>query len=156
MTDEKKLNQAKNVYDLLCEMLDEKEIKYEKHEEDLVVLFIMGGEDIPMHFLLNVDAERSLIRLLSPLPFVFEGDKKVLGAIAACQANYNIADGSFDYDYKEGKILFRLTASYLDSLISKDLLEYMILVSCITVDEYNDKMFMLSKGNMTLEQFFAE
>ncbi len=156
MSDDKKLKNAQNVYKTLCAMLDEKELKYEKHEDDLVVTFILGGDDIPMQFVLNVDSDRQLIRLLSPIPVTFEGDKRIEGAIATCQANYRIADGSFDFDFKQGRILFRMTSSYIDSLISKDVFEYMVAVASYTVDEYNDKFFMLAKGQLPIEEFFKK
>lgn len=137
-------------------MLDEKEFTYEKHEDDLVVVFTIGGDDLPMKFVLNIDDERELIRLLSPIPAVFAEDKRLDGAIATCQANYRIADGSFDYNYTEGRILFRMTSSFIGSLISKDLLEYMVGIAAYTIDEYNDKFFLLSKGKLSIEDFFKE
>lgn len=154
MSDDKKLKHAQNVYQTLCAMLDDKGVKYEKFEKDLVVAFALSGEDFPMQFVLNVDADRELIRLISPIPAIFEDEKRIEGAIATCQANYRLADGSFDYDYKEGKIFFRMTSSFVDSLISKDLFEYMVAVAGYTVDEYNDKFFMLSKGQLTIDEFF--
>ena len=156
MTDEKKLKTAQNIYDTLCAMLDEKDVKYVKHEEDLVITFTMVGDDLPMGFMLNIDAERELIRLLSPIPVTFEDDKRLEGAIATSQINYRIADGSFDYNYKKGTVIFRLTSSYIDSLISKDLLEYMVGVAGYTIDEYNDKLVMLAKGELPLEAFFEK
>ena len=156
MADEKKLKKAQAVFDSLCEMLDSKKGRYEKHEDDLVVTFIVGGDDIPMQMIMNVDADRELVRLLSPIPVIFEDDKRVEGVIATCQANYRLADGSFDYDFKEGKILFRMTSSYRDSLISKELLEYMMGCAAITVDEYNDKFLMLAKGQIPIEYFFSK
>lgn len=156
MSEDKKLKNAQNVFQTLCAMLDEKEFRYEKREDDLVVNFFISGDDLPMQFVLNVDAERELIRLLSPVPVTFEGDKRVEGAIATCQANYKLADGSFDYDFKNGKILFRMTSSFKDSLISKDMFEYMVAVACYTIDEYNDKFLMLAKGMMSIEDFFKK
>lgn len=156
MSEDKKLKNAQNVYKTLCAMLDEKEVKYEKHEDDLVVTFIMGGDDLPMQFVLNVDAKRELIRLISPIPITFEGDKRIEGAIATCQANYRLADGSFDFDFRNGRILFRMTSSFIDSLISKDLFEYLVAVASYTVDEYNDKFFMLAKGQLPIEEFFKK
>lgn len=103
MADTINLKKAKEVFDSLCEMLDGKDGHYEKHEDDLVVTFIVGGEDIPMRFIMNVDAKRELVRLISPIPVIFDDDKRVEGAIATCQANYRLADGSFDYDFREGK-----------------------------------------------------
>lgn len=156
MSDDKKLQNARTVYKTLCSMLDAKELVYDKHEDDLVVTLTMHGDDIPINLIINVDAKRELIRLLSPIPVVFEGDKKVDGAIATCQANYKLADGSFDYNFKEGKVLFRMTSSYIGSLISEDLLEYMVGVACYTIDDYNDKFLMLSKGQLPLDAFFKK
>lgn len=156
MSDDKKLKNAQNVFKTLCAMLDEKELRYDKREDDLVVDFTMSGEDIPMRFVINIDAKRELIRLLSPIPVTFEGDKRIEGAIAACQANYRMADGSFDFDFKSGKVLFRMTSSYIDSIISKELFEYMVAVAGYTIDEYNDKFFMLAKGQLPIEEFFKK
>lgn len=153
MADEKNLKLAKSVYNSLCEMLDEKNVRYDKHQDDLIISFITGGDDIPMQFLVKVDAERQLIRVLSPIPVTFGEEKRVEGAIATCHATYVLADGSFDYDFQTGKVLFRLTSSYMDSLISKNLFEYMIIIAIHTVDKYNDKFFMLAKGQMSIEEF---
>ena len=151
---EKDTKKAKSVYGTLCEMLDEKHVRYEKHEEDLVITFVMKGDDLPMQFILKIDDGRQLIRLSSPIPAKFEGDKRIEGAIATSQVNYLLADGSFDFDYEKGLVYFRMTSSYLDSLISKELFEYMVAVAGYTIDEYNDKFLMLSKGLLPLEEFF--
>lgn len=155
MTDDKKLKSAQNAYNTLCDMLDEKGMHYKKHPEDLIVTFTMSGDDIPMEFVINVDAKRELIRVLSPVPVTFEDDKRIEGAIATSLVNYRLVDGSFDYDYKKGKVLFRMTSSYIDSLLSKDLFEYMIAVASFTIDEYNDKFLMLAKGQLSIESFVS-
>lgn len=156
MTEGVNLKKAQNVYKILCDLLDEKHLRYEKYPEDLVVTFILNGEDIPMNFILNIDAKRDLVRLLSPIPVKFEGDKIVAGAIATCQATYCLADGSFDYDCTNGTVSFRMTSSYKDSLISKDVLEYMIAVAGYTVDEFNDKFLMIAKGVLSIEDFLKQ
>lgn len=154
MSDEKKLKSARTVYKTMCDMLDEKDYKYEKHDDELFVRFIVTGDDLPMEFICAIDANRQLVRLLSLLPVKFGEDKRLEGAIAASRANYMIVDGSFDYDYRKGSMLFRLTSSFRDSLLSKDLFEYMIGVSTYTVDEYNDKFLMIAKGLMPVETLF--
>lgn len=157
MVDEKKLKKAQSVYSSLCAMLDEKQFHYTKHEQDLVITFVMHGDDIPMNFIVKVDEQRDLVRILSPIPGVeFPADKRLVGAIATSVANYKLADGSFDYDYATGKVAFRLTSSYLDSLISKELLEYMIFVSGYTIDEFNDKFLLLAKGSMPIADFIKK
>lgn len=154
MADEKELKNAQTVYKALCDMLDEKGVRYEKVPEKMSVHFIMSGEDIPMDIVVAIDADRELIRMFSPLPFAFSEEKRVEGAIATCQANYKLVDGSFDYNIRDGRIIFRLTSSYAQSLISKELLAYMIACLCFTVDEYNDKFLMIDKGMLAIEDFF--
>ena len=154
MADDKKLAKAGIIFNTLCGKLDEMKVTYEIHEEDLVVTFVAKGNDLPMKFVLNIDAKRELIRLLSLIPAKFGGEKKVEGAIATNQVNFKLADGSFDFDYETGLIMFRMTSSYVDSLISGELFGYMVTIALLTVDEYNDKFLLLSRGMMKLEDFF--
>lgn len=156
MSEQQKNKNADTVYNTLCEALDDRHWKYDKHPEDYVVHFVVSGEDFPMEFVVYIDPERDLVRMMSQLPFAFGEEKRVEGAIATCHATYNLADGNFDYDFKTGKILFKLTSSFHGSLISKNLISYMIDCSCFAVDEYNDKFFMIEKGMLTIEDFLKQ
>lgn len=156
MADENKIKQAKTVYNTLCKALDSKKWKYQSHPEDMVVTFTSTGDDIPMEFVVFIDSDRQLVRMLSRLPFKFPEDNRVDGAVATSYINYKLADGSFDYDYSTGEVTFRLTATFIDSLISEDLLLYMVACACYTVDEYNDKLLMVAKGMLPIDQFISE
>lgn len=156
MADKKQLKNAKLVFDTLCETLDDRKWRYDKHLEDLCVTFSVSGDDIPMEFIVAIDAERDLVRLMSLLPFKFSEQKRVEGAIATCQANFRLADGSFDYNFKNGAVVFRMTSSFKDSLISKELFEYMVGCACYTVDEFNDQFLMIDKGMLSIEDFFKK
>lgn len=153
MADEKNNAFAKTVFTTLCDVMESRGWKYEKDEKDLTVHFIVSGDDIPMQFILVIDAERQLIRLMSPLPFKMSEDKRIDGAIATCAASFGLADGSFDYDLTEGRIIFRMTASFRESLIGEELFHYMIECSCVTVDEYNDKFLAIDKGLLSISDF---
>ena len=109
-----------------------------------------------MQFILIVDAERQLIRLLSPMPFKMSEAKRLEGAIAACVASYGMLDGSFDYDLSNGRISFRMTASFRSSQIGEELLQYMISCSCAMVDQYNDKFLAIDKGLLSISDFIAK
>lgn len=154
MAEQQRNKNADEVFNTLCETLDDRHWKYDKHPEDSVVHFVVSGEDIPMEFVVYIDSEKELVRMMSQLPFAFSEEKRVEGAIATCQATYALADGSFDYDFKTGRILFRLTSSFRGSLISKELIAYMIDCSCYTVDKYNDKFLMIEKGMLDIEDLF--
>jgi hypothetical protein len=122
-------------------------------EDELKIMFGVGGDDLPMNFLIIIDAERQLVRLLSLLPFKMNSDKRVEGAVATCVINYVLADGSFDFDLDEGHIMFRLTASFRESLLGEELFKYMVSIACHTIDKYNDQLSDLNDGKISLEQF---
>ena len=80
-----------------------------------------------MEFVMAVDADRQIVRMLSRLPFKFPSDKRVDGAVATSYINYKLADGSFDYDYTRGEILYRLMVTFIESIICGDLLWCMVV-----------------------------
>lgn len=156
MAQEVDMRKAREVFDGIVNMLDTRDWKYEKHEEDLLIKSGIKGEDLPIEFILFVKPENQVVQFLSKLPFSMAEDKRVDGSIAVAVANYGLVDGSFDYDIKDGEIRYRLTSSYRSSTLSADLFEYMIMVAASTVDQYNDKFFMLSKGMINIEQFIQQ
>lgn len=109
-----------------------------------------------MEITIRVDAERQLIMLLSHLPFVISEDKRLDVAIATSIANNGLVDGSFDFDITDGHMFFRMTSSLIESDIGSDLFTYMLMVSCRTIDDYNDRFLMLGKGMMSIEDFMKK
>ena len=105
---------------------------------------------------LIVDADRQLIILLSVMPFVAPDTKRLDVAIATSIVNNKLVDGSFDYDVTSGHMIFRMTSSFIESEIDSEVFTYMLMVSCHTIDEYNDKFFMLGKGMLSINQFLEE
>lgn len=155
MAEEIKMDLAKEIYSTLCLALDRREWHYKKDEESLVVHFGVNGDDIPMDFIFAVDAERQLVRVMSPLPFKFSEDKRMDGAIATCVASFGLADGSFDYDISTGIVIFRMTATYRESKLGDGLFQYMISCSTAMVDEFNDKFLAIEKGLLSIGDFIA-
>jgi hypothetical protein len=153
MADEKNVKSAYEVYQTLCTMLDDLNLKYSRDDESFAIQVGIQGEDFPVRMHIRVNPGKSLISVLSQLPFSVPEDKRIEMSVAVSMANYLLVDGSFDYNIGEGDILFRLTSSYLDSLIGKELLQYMLMVSYKTIDNFNDKFFMLMKEKMTLDEF---
>ncbi len=156
MIDEKKMELAKQVYNTLCEAIERRDWNFGKDEEKLLVHFGVRGDDIPMNFILVVDASRQLVRLMSPMPYKMSEEKRMEGAIAACAASYGMIDGSFDYDLSDGSIVFRMTASFIESAIGEGLLQYMISCSCVMVDKYNDQFLAIDKGLMSIADFIEK
>ncbi len=151
-----KMERAKKVYGALCEAIDERNWKYEKDDDELLVHFNVSGDDLPMQFIIFVDIERQLVRLLSPMPFDMSEEKRMDGAIAACHATYGLTDGSFDYDLTNGKIAFRMTQAFHDCEVSAEIIQYMIDFAGVIIDKYNDKFFALNKGFISIEKFLED
>ena len=156
MADNVNMEKAKEVYRTLIRTLDGVDWKYEKNDEKLLIRSGVKSDDFPVEFIVLVKPKNEVVQFLSKLPFNFPEDKRVEGAIAVCAANYGLVDGSFDYDIRDGEIVFRLTSSYRQSLLGEELFKYMIVVASSTVDKYNDKFFMISKGMMTAVQFLEQ
>lgn len=152
MTDATQLKLAKNEYALLCEMLDNRNWHYDKDEENLTIRVTVTGDDLPMQLIIRIDVERQLAVLYSSMPFEVPADMRVPMAVAVSLANCGIVDGGFDYDVEDGHLLFRLTASFRESLISSEVFDYMVDASCSMIDEYNDKFFLVVMQKMSIEQ----
>lgn len=150
------IQNAKKVLEQICAIFDARGWTYEKDEDGLELFIRISGMDIPMPSILCIDAERHVIRFLSPLPFTFSEEQRLDGALAACHATYGLADGCFDYTFDKGRITFRLTACYLDRDVSEELLQYMIDCSCTVVDHFNDKFFALSSGQIDIDEFIKD
>ncbi len=154
--EDEKLTRAKKVFETLCAALDKHNWHYTKNEENLSIDCSAQGEDLPMDINIRVDTDRQLIMLLSHLPFVISEDKRLEVAIATSVANNDMVDGSFDFDVTSGHMFFRLTSSFIESDIGTELITYMLMVSCSTIDAYNDKFLMISKGMMSIQDFIAK
>lgn len=155
MSEIKNLEQAKATFETLCKTLDNQKWPYERDEEKLFVECGAQGEDLPMKISVNIDADRMIAILISHLPFVIQEDKRLDVAVAVSAINNVLADGCFDFDISSGHIFFRMTNSFIESKISEEVFSYLLLCSCKTIDDFNDKFLMLGKGMMSIEQFLA-
>ena len=153
MVDEKALKHAQSVYETACRALDARDWKYTRHDEDLVISCGARGEDLPMDLLIVVNPRAQVVSVISPMPFKISEDKRVDGALAVCVANYGFVDGTFGYDIRDGEIRFRIVSSFRESILSEELINYMIVLAASTVDDYNDKFLAVSSGIMSIEQF---
>lgn len=152
MADLKNLEQAKVVYNTICRTLENNDWHYTGDDEKLKIECGARGEDLPMELSIYVDAERRLIMLISHLPFAIQEDKRLDVAIGVTAINNVLVNGCFDYDVATGNMIFRMTNSFIDSVIGEDTIKYMLFCSCQTIDEYNDKLLMLAKGMLSIEQ----
>ncbi len=153
MEDVRKEKLAKNVYLNICSMFENMNFNHERDDEELVIRSTVHGDDIPMDIIIIVHPDSETVSFFSPMPFKVPEDKISEMALAVAVANNGLRNGSFDLDISDGSIVFRMTASYVDSILGEELFRMMLIVSSDTIDRYNDKFLMLSKGIISLEKF---
>ena len=145
------LKQAQATFKTLCSMLDNQGWHYDKDENGLEINCGVSGDDLPINVRMVVNPQMGIVSLLSNLPFTVPENKRMEVALTVCAINDRLVDGSFDYDYLSGKIVFRITTSFRNSILSEEALKYVLFVSCGTVDDYNDKIYDVTKGHMTVQ-----
>lgn len=155
MIEQNDLEQAKDVFNALCQALDKHEWPYKKDENKLSIECRARGEDLPMDFTVIVDPDRMIAILISDIPFVIQEDKRIDVAVAVSAINNILVDGSFDYNIVSGYIFFRMTNCFIECKISEKVFEYMLYRSFQMIDKYNDKLLMLDKGMISIEQFLS-
>ena len=153
MNEEELVQMGRSVYETICAMLDDREYNYERHDDENYISCTLRGEDFPIEIIFHVREKLQIVQLISPLTFNIKEDRRTELAYAISYVNDHLINGCFDYNISNGRVSFRLASSYIDSILGKGLFDYMLMVSATTVDEYNDKFLMLSKGVVSLEQF---
>ena len=151
-----KMERAEQVYQQFKAHLDLHEFNYTPHDDDLVITLTAQGDDFPIPVVIHVLGEREVVRLSSPIPSNFPEDKRIDAAVAIATINYQLLNGSFILDMDDGSVVFRICQSFHDNDISDEQMRYLMSVMFMMTDEYNDSLFMLAKGLMSLEQFIEK
>lgn len=156
MDDANKREQAQQIYTKLCAVLDAREWKYQREDAEYRLDFGVKGNDLVMPMRLSVDAERQLVRLMSPLPFKVPTQKRLDITLAVTAVNCNLAAGNFDFDGEDGTLGFRIASCYIESEIGDAALDGMLRAALETIDAYNDRFQGIVEGTLSLEQFFSD
>lgn len=150
MEDDRK--QGERIFQTVCSMLNNRNWTYDRNDEELTIRCSVRSNDLPIYLKIWVEPERSVVRFLSRM-FDVEESKRTEMAVAVSAANYAIVNGCFDFDIRDGELSFRLTMPYHECIIGEELFDDLLYIVCATVDEYNDKLFMLAKNMMSLSDF---
>lgn len=154
MADAQQLKLAQKNFKVLCAMLDDNKWNYEKDDENFVITSGARGDDLPIPLEIKLLPAAQIVTLISVMPFEIPKEKTSIVSLAVSVVNQKIIDGNFEINYDSNKMLFRLTSSYFDSLLSKEAFQYMLFVSCQTIDEFNDKFLKACKEDMSVTQLF--
>ena len=149
------LTKALSVYRGLTASLDAHDWHYTAVEEQLLILSDYIGDDFPIRFFLKIDpATQNMVFRTTPI-VTFPKDKVSDGAIAACVANHGLAFGLFDFDLKDGTVCYSLSTYFAGADFQTDFYFRLLSIALGTVDKYNDRFIMLSKGIIDIKQFIS-
>lgn len=146
------LDNAKHVFSLVCEHLDERGLRYTRDDENLNAYYAVVGEDLRVIVDILVDAKRQIVRITSPYEFSIPEELRVDAAKIINMINYRLVNGFFNYDITSGQITFVVNTTFADSLIGKGTIGYLIGCTTSMADRFNDKLFMFAKGAISTEQ----
>lgn len=147
---------AQKVYTTILNAIQARNWTCDRFDNELGVKCTISGDDLNIQLKIFVDIERQLIIIYSSLPFTVKSDASLNTSVAIAAINNLLSDGNFEYDVNGALIRFRLTASFLGSEISENLVQYMIDLSLWAVDEFNEKLFALTAGYLSIQDLLSQ
>jgi len=156
MATDKQKKAAEAVFNTIIRHLDNGGLKYKVVDapgDDYMINLTMRGDDLPVDLFIIVDADRELIMVKSPEFTKFDADKIDVAAKAVCCINNAIADGSYALNIDKGNIMWTITSCFRGSLVGEETIRYLIGVSVVTLDKFNDMFLMLNMGVLDLDTF---
>ena len=149
-----KIDEARVMFNTLCQTLDNMQWKYKKEETEghFAVYTTAIGKDLTMRLTIHIDVDRQVMYLKSPMPFVVAENMRDVMAGAIARANWSMLNGSFEMDYSDGFVAFKMIVPYMSSMIGADVCRYLIVLSCNMIDKFNDKFKSIAEGSMTVEE----
>ena len=66
---ETNMKKAKEVYSTLVGMLEKRGWSFDRHDSELVISSGVKGDDLPIEFIVVVNAKQQVVEFLSRLPF---------------------------------------------------------------------------------------
>jgi len=79
-----------------------------------------------------------------------------LACTAVAGINFRLTDGDFQIDIHDGSILYNMSNSYAGGAYSDEVIRYMLGMSVSIVDEFNDKLMLLAKDFITLNDLLKK
>ena len=144
---------ARQLYENFCAYMDSHNWTYNKHDAELFIDCEVTGEDIPFTFHVRIDEKLKILCVFTTLLPTIPEDKRLEVAVAVNTINMRTLDGGFDFGFNNGILVYRITTSYRNTVITPTIMGHMIGISGHYVDKYNDKFADLVSGKMSIDEF---
>ena len=144
-------------FKLICKALDEIEYQYDTDLDNLRIKFgyITEEEDrLFVNFFIKEDQQ--LITLYICPDYDIQRNKRLDVAIATSVMNYDLYDGSFDLNIETGKIMFRMTTNFWDSLLSTEVIKQMLTVGVDLTESRYKVLRDINDGRLNIKDFLSK
>lgn len=152
---EEQLQAGSRAFETVCSAIEELGLKCDIDEDEMRIHLEVAGEDMPINIMFFVHPDREIVRMISPMPYIVPKERRLDMAVALTFVNTRLINGSYDLDMKTGNLRFRLVESYAGSELGTEAIKYLIIITNMTEDDYNDKLIMLNKNIINLKKFVS-
>ena len=147
------MSQANAMYELIATTLDNMDLRYDRHDDELVIHLGAKGDDMNHDMLLFVLEKQEVISFVERLPFHLDPEKADEIAKAVCNINNQLVLGGFTYKAGAENMNFELSIPYGGSVIGEETIRRILMNAVHAVEEYDDKFLALNKGYLSSEEF---
>ena len=147
------IESAKKVFKTICRELDKIECTYYKNENRLSITTDSRCDNVYIGIRITVNICEPVVSLRVHIPLTVPEYAKVDISRAVLLINHNIVDGAFKFDPITCEVSFNTECVYADSSINEEVFEYMLSISCGTVDNLYIDLRDLSQGIITFNEF---
>ena len=151
MTEQQNISQS--AFEAICFAMTNLKWDYSRNSSGLQVESRIWGNDIPMDIVVAVDAENAMIKVRSELPFEVKENENINISLAVSMINVNLEYGSFKYSSAEKKVWFAINYRFIGCEMSISVFEQILQYAVEMIDDYNDKLLLLSDSLMSLDEF---
>jgi hypothetical protein len=145
-------------FESLKKYLEERDLKYVPDSEGKTAVSLgFSTDDFPLEHRIVITEDPNCVTLYSYFGFEFGEEKRIEAAMAIVMANFRLSDGCFDLNMENGKALYRIQTCYpADGIVEEDFFSYLIANANNAVDFFNDLLFLLSAGKLTIDEFHSK
>lgn len=150
------IQRADAAFKAITDFMDGAKLKYEANAEERTCFVTVTGNDFPVALLFSVSAEKQRVEAYSQIPFEIKKEKAVDIAMALTAINGRIAYGKFCLYMDKGLCTYE-NSEYITSLegFTSEYGKALVATAYSVVEEYNDSLYSLNKGLMTVKDFLA-
>lgn len=147
---------AAAAFEAITGFMDEAKLKYDSESDKNVAFVTITGDDFPVTLMFSVSAEKQRVETYSQMPFEIKPDRSVDVAIALAAINSRIAYGKFCLYIDKGLCTYE-NSEYITGLdgFSTEYGKSLVGPAYSIVEEYNDKLYAINKGLLTVKDFTA-